>query len=296
MLSADFELAWAWRYAKNIQNPKEEATRSARAARNNVPRILALCDEYRIPITWATVGHLFLEGCDRNGGQAHSNLGRLPFHTNKYWHFGFGDWFDDDPCTHWHNSPEWYAPDLINDILGASTKHEIGCHTFSHIDCSENICPANVFQDEVEECKRAARAYGIELKSFVYPGNTIGNLDTLRTLGFNSFRNDRANVLGYPRRHSNGLWELPSTAELYYRKGWSLEYHIERYKTIADRAIRSHSVAHFWFHPSCDTVVVDSIIPLFFKYVAQLKKKNLLFTTTVTNYIEGVVERIVVPE
>ena len=51
IVSADFELAWAWRYAKNYQNTNEMALRCAMVARDNFPRILELCDKYDIPIT-----------------------------------------------------------------------------------------------------------------------------------------------------------------------------------------------------------------------------------------------------
>jgi len=190
ILSADFELALAWRYAKNLQNPKEQAIQLAKLARTNIPLILKLCDEYNISITWATVGHLFLEGCNKNGHLAHPHLKRIPHHENRYWRFNKGDWFDDDPCTDWQTSPAWYAPDLIKMILNAKTKHEIACHTFSHIDCRDEVCPSQILIGEILECQNVAQKYGIKLESFVHPGHTIGNLNTLRNLGFTSFRTD----------------------------------------------------------------------------------------------------------
>src|SRR2546430_15194940 len=73
-ISADFELAWAWREWGTTR--AEEVGLRERA---NVPVILELLDHLDIPITWATVGHLFLESCtDDNGGPNHPGMPRPP--------------------------------------------------------------------------------------------------------------------------------------------------------------------------------------------------------------------------
>jgi len=279
IISADFELAWAWRYAKALENPKQEALNHARIARRNLPIILQLCDKYNIPITWATVGHLFLEKCSKDGNVAHRYVKRLFYHQNQYWRFDKGDWFDDDPCTDWKTSPEWYAPDLIKMILNSDAKHEIGCHTFSHIDCSNDICFPLILISEIEECQKCAQKYGIKLESFVHPGQAIGNLNTLKGLGFNSFRTDDENVLGYPEKHTNGLWEIKSTMELTFRKEWSVNYHIYRYKSVIERALKHNRVCCYWFHPSIDYIFVEKVIPALFEFINS-KRKELLVTTT----------------
>lgn len=288
IVSADFELAWAWRYAKSRDDPKEIATRYAMVARENIPKILALCDRYDIPITWATVGHLFLERCDRSQNLAHSRMMRLPYHENKYWRFNRGDWFDDDPCTDWRTSPEWYAPDLIRMILASEANHEIACHTFSHIDCSDNICPPNIFQEDIHACKASANAYRIELKSFVHPGHSIGNLKTLKDLGLMSFRTDYKNVFSYPRKHPTGLWEFSGTAELVLRNEWSLNYHVHRYTAMIKRALRYHRVCCYWFHPSMKPKFVDYVMPALFEFV-NLRRKSIWVTTMqeYVNWLEG---------
>jgi len=250
ILSADFELAWAWRYSIQLVNPGKSALVLARKARDNIPVLIDLCDEYDIPITWATVGHLFLDKCSRDKGLPHSDIERLPYHVNKYWRYKTGDWFDDDPCTDWQTSPEWYAPDLIRVILDAKADHEIACHTFSHIDASDKVCSSDVFEREIRGCIELAEKYGIRLESFVHPGHIVGNLDKLRVLGFSSYRTDYNHALGYPVRHENGLWEFRTTAEFGYKKSWSFDYHVWRYKKIIDRAIKYGRLCYFFFHPS----------------------------------------------
>lgn len=283
ILSADFELAWGWRYSKIFQRPKEEAMRLARISRRNIPKILELCDRYDVPITWATVGHLFLGSCTKDGDKAHISLKRIDYHDNRYWKFDDGDWFDDDPCTDWKRSPEWYGHDLIKMILDSKTNHEIGCHTFSHIDCRDGVCSPEVLKDEVLVCRNLAGEYGIRLESFVHPGHTIGNLNTIKELGFKSFRTDYLNILGYPVHHSNGLWEFRGTAELKFRKGWSVEYHIFRYKKIIQRALRHNCLCYFWFHPSQHPTLVDRVMPEFFKFIDS--KRNIIWLTTAKDYV-----------
>ena len=176
LLQADFELAWAWQFSKSSEQPLQKALQHARTERANIPHILQLCDRYAIPITWATVGHLFLEQCNRSNDVAHAELPRLPFFENQYWHYKEKDWFANDPCSHYQQAPEWYAPDLIRQILDSQAGHEMACHTFSHIDCSDAHCPSGVLRAEIQACQQAATAIGVQLRSFVHPAHTIGNI------------------------------------------------------------------------------------------------------------------------
>jgi peptidoglycan/xylan/chitin deacetylase (PgdA/CDA1 family) len=279
ILSADFELAWAWRFAYS----REMTERFAQTARKNIPKILSLCDQYRIPITWATVGHLFLERCSTNGHRAHPSMSRIPYHKSHYWSYNRGDWFEHDPCTDYKISPAWYGPDLITMIMQAKTQHEIGCHTFSHIDCSDHICPQSVFIDEINECQRCASRFGVSLKSFVHPGHTIGNLNVLKKCGFTSFRTDYRDVLAYPEKHPSGLWEFKTTAEMKYRKEWSLQYHVYRYTKIIEKALKARRLCYFWFHPSIDSTFVEVVMPALFEFIAS--RHNILWVTTTSDYV-----------
>jgi hypothetical protein len=237
-----------------------------------------LCDQYDIPITWATVGHVLLERCNKENGNRHGNLPRIPFFENKFWKFNQGDWFDHDPCTDNDANPEFYGRDLVLDILGRKTKHEIGCHTFSHIDCSDGICPDNVFTAEISECIRLANEMGIELKSFVHPGHQIGHLKMLSEMGFESYRTNEADVLGYPIKHRSGLWELRNTAEIKYRQDWSEELNLFKFKMMVDKAIKKSKVCVLWFHPSFDNQSLMSLLKPLLEYLSG-KRKDIWITT-----------------
>ncbi|MFZ2339152.1 MAG: polysaccharide deacetylase family protein [Bacteroidales bacterium] len=285
IISADFELAWAWRYSKITPEPLKSALNKAKQERENLPNILAICEQFNIPITWITVGHLFLESCIRKNGVAHPELPRIRYFENEWWSFQKNDWFEHDPCTDLIADPLWYCPDLIKMILDSKVKHEIGCHTFSHIDCRDEVCTPEQFRAEINATLAAAEKLGIkEMESFAHPGHTIGNLDTLASMGFTNFRTDYANILGYPVKHENGLWEFSTTLEFEYKVNWSESFQIYRYISTVKRAIRNHSLAYFWFHPSCEKLLVNNIIPHFFDWLD--RNRNVVWITGQGKYIE----------
>ena len=102
-------------------------------------------------------------------------------------------------------------------------------------------------------------------------------------MGFTSFQTDYHNTLGYPVKHSNGLWGLKRTMEFVYRPEWSIKYHIYRYKRIVDRAIKSNTVCNFWFHPSVNSLFIEKILAEIFAYINE--KQDTIWITTVKNYI-----------
>lgn len=279
-VSADFELAWAWRYAKGYRDPLQGALQRARLARQNMPELLRLCKEYHIPVSWATVGHLFLDSCNCDEkGRAHANMRRMPYFENDYWRFSHGDWYEHDPCSNLQDDPEWYCPDLLGKIETSEVPHEIGCHTFSHIDCRDEVCPPEVMADELQECQRLAKQRGYPLRSFIFPAHTVGNLDELARAGFTNYRSNRGNVLGYPEQDANGLWEIKSTYQLEDRLEWSAGYQIYRTCKIIERALEHRRVCHFWFHPSFPSRYLHTVLPSVFAYLHAHRDEILICTS-----------------
>lgn len=283
-ITADFELAWATRYSHKLNGSIAKSLEMARRERRNIHDILDLCEQYDIPITWATVGHLFLHSCKRENGQVHSEIPAVPNYHGKYWSFQSTDWFEHDPCSDLNTDPEWYAPDLINRILLSNVGHEIGCHTFSHIDCRDGICPPDLFKKEIQVCQKLASQKSIHLESFVHPGHTIGNLDWLQESGFTSYQSDPGNILGYPIKKAKQFWELQRTMEFVYRPEWSMKYHRKRYKQIVDRAIKRKALCNFWFHPSFPEILTEELLPDVFEYLA--KRKSAVLVVSVGDYVD----------
>jgi hypothetical protein len=285
LISVDFEQAWAYLHSKKS---KANATLFGIQTRSNIPKILDLCDKFNVPVTWATVGHLFLDSCTAENGLKHGNLERIPHFENEFWKFQEGDWFDNDPCTDFQTNPEFYGSNLINEILKRKVKHEIACHTFSHIDCSDKRCPAEVFQDEITECLSLAKSKGIEMKSFVHPGHEIGHLNELFELGFESYRTNFGDTLGIPEKHKSGLWELKNSAELAYRKNWSEKLNTYKFVQIMNRAVKYRKVIVFWFHPIMDSLTLDKVIEPVFRYLDE-HRRDIWITThkEYTNYLNS---------
>ena len=278
VISADLELAWAWRYMKHVPDPLSYAMHRAEQARRNFFELLALFDRYETPVTWAVLGHLFLESCARDNDRAHPDVQRIPYFENEFWQFLEGDWFDADPCSDYQRDPAWYAPDLIHAILDTKVKHEIACHSFSHIDFSDGVCPPEVADSELQKCQEIAREWDLELKSFVFPGNLVGNLASLARHGFAAYRIDLPYHLGYPWKDSFGLWQIPGGLCWEKPGGWPVDAWIGVLRRCVDRALETGTVLHLWFHPSCDPINVETIFPVLLDYVAA-HRKDLWVTT-----------------
>jgi len=285
IISADFELAWGWRYTKGVPNPVRYALWRAQQARKNLPELLALFDQYEIPISWAVVGHLFLAGCTRNNGWAHPEVRRVPYFENEFWRYQKGDWFDADPCSDYRCDPAWYAPDIISAILRAKVNHEIACHSFSHVDFSDRVCPPEVADAELKQCQTIAQQWGVELKSFVFPGNLSGNLPSLKRNGFIAYRVRSPYELDYLRRDEVGLWQIPGgmciekPSQYWPDRNWigALKRHI-------DLSIQRGTVCHFWFHPSMNLDDIRNIFPAVLSYLTSQRER--IWVTTMGEVAE----------
>jgi peptidoglycan/xylan/chitin deacetylase (PgdA/CDA1 family) len=260
IFSADFEMAWAFRFSKLKASCAIELGNKERL---NVPVILKLLDKHKIPITWATVGHLFLRECRHNlAGFAHTEMKRPGFFENDNWVFKSGDWYQHDPCSDYEHTPAWYAPDLVNQIINAEVKHEIGCHTFSHLDFTYQNCNPELAASELNKCIELADKIGIELKSMVFPGGTAGNFETLREKGFTCYRKPMKYHIDLPYLDKYGLVVLPSSINLDKDQyGWSADYHLKLIKKYIEIASKYRLVCHFWFHPSMDEWYLEKVFP-----------------------------------
>lgn len=283
IISADFEMAWAWRYTKT----NDDHLQKGRVERENFPRIIQVLEEYNIPITFATVGHLFLKECNKG---EHEWMARIPKFINDNWQYTNGDWFDHDPYSNYKEAPEWYAPDLIQLFLNSEVEHEVGCHTFTHIDFSDKNCPSQVADDEIKACEQAARPYNVDLKSMVFPGGTWGNIDVLKKHGFKIYRKRCDFELSYPFRDKHGLLVSSSSGSLEHNLayGWSADYFLDRLKKYIDKAMQTNTIAHLWFHPSLDPYFLHTIFPDFLFYAARQRGKGNLWIGTMKAIAEHI--------
>jgi len=93
LITADFELAWGLQHIKELTDPRAYAESIGEQGRKNLPILLSLFEEYRIPVNWAIVGHLFLETCMREEGVPHPEIPRIPYFENMFAEYKKSDWF-----------------------------------------------------------------------------------------------------------------------------------------------------------------------------------------------------------
>lgn len=213
-------------------------------------------ERYSIPATWAIVGHLFLDHCEKAGGIPHKDLPRFK-----------EDWYSCDPCTDIIKDPLYYGKDIVEKILASPIGHEIGYHTFSHVPFSE--CSRAVAEAEIKEGIKLANQFGITFKSFVFPQDKIGHLDILRENGFRIYRgrifkrgnmNQRilirkingaiGKIIAKPiePRLRDGIYEIPSSMFFFDHFPFTITL-LPRAKIGIYRAMRSNKIFHLRLHP-----------------------------------------------
>ena len=288
VMSADFEMAWAFRYSKQRS---QHAVEIGLQERKNVPVILNLLDTYQIPCTWSTVGHLMLDSCRKTNGSIHSDMPRPAYFENKNWCFHSGDWYQHDPGSDYQKDPAWYAPDLVEQIIQAQVSHEIGCHTFSHIDFTNEHCPPDLARAEISRCKELAARMGIQLRSMVFPGGTEGNRQVLKEQGFWCYRKPMDFEIDMPYVDEYGLVAIPSSYGMEKPSyNWSAKTCFEIVKSYLDKAAATRKVCHLWFHPSMHPWYLEKVFPRILKYIDEQRMVGLIDVYTMSDLASNILD------
>lgn len=271
-LSFDVELIWGTYYSLGKGSEREEER--FEKVRPIFSKILELLKEAGIPATWAFVGHLFLDHCKKVDGVAHPEVVRPDYRWFPR------DWFDFDPCSDIDRNPAWYGKDLVEMVLAADERHDVGGHSFSHIFFGDPDCSAEAAASDLARSVEAASTLGLDLVSFVYPQKKVGHLEALANAGFRIFRGEDARwyyskdwvpasvrrvchladqfsgwppPVVLPRRAKGGLWELPGSLPILpafgIRKYMPMSVRSAKAKRGIDRAVREKRVYHLWSHP-----------------------------------------------
>ncbi len=182
VFSLDTELAWGTLDLDGANVYREHFERT----RENVRRLLNMFERWDVSVTWAFVGHLFLDQCTRNGDADDPHPDVL---TPSY------SWYDDpwhaaDPATDLEAAPFWYGPDILDAVLDATPMHEIGCHTFSHPPLADEAVTPEIVRSQLLKCQELASERGLQLRSFAYPRNYVAHTNVLRETGFSSYRGE----------------------------------------------------------------------------------------------------------
>jgi len=252
VISIDAELGWGF------HDRRELPVERIRTARRNWRRLSSLFDEYEIPVTWAIVGHLFCEKCERTHTDhpagtrcCSSAAGDVP--AEKVW---FGD-------------------GVVEAVRDADVAHEIAGHGFTHVHFEHGRMYREFAASEVRSCLAAASERGLTLDSFVFPVNRVGYRDLLADHGITCYRgetpsrrNRRQKLLDVVRNRGRpptvvpevdeyGLVNVPASMNLFGFEGWarSLVQPIRgdpitnRIQRGIDALAERDGVLHLWFHP-----------------------------------------------
>ena len=285
VLSADFEMAWAFRFSRRRH---AEAVAAGLDERKNVPVLLELLEKHMLPVTWATVGHLFLGECSRGEGEpAHAGMPRPDFFTNRNWSYVSGDWYEHDPCTDVVRDPAWYAADLVDCIVKSKAGHEFGCHTFSHADFTYAHCSREMADAELDASIAAAAVKGITMRSMVFPGGSFGNYESLVKKGFTCYRLPMRYHIDMCQTDSHGLVAIPSSLGLGRDQyGWDAHFHVRIIERFLAAATRYRLVCHFWFHPSVDQWYLENVMPSVLSLIERYRDKGHLSVMTMGELAE----------
>jgi peptidoglycan/xylan/chitin deacetylase (PgdA/CDA1 family) len=240
-ISIDLELAWGvW----DTITP-EKLRLAEEAERPIVAALIALFDRHSIPATWAMVAALLDEKSARARPGPKS-------------------------C--------WFAPDVVEQLVAAETRHEIGTHSGRHI-YFDRIGTSEA-EDDLAFARTIHRENGLSFTSLVFPRNEVGHLKQLAGVGLRTFRGPDAGPATAIRRvsaplgqvanlaekalplpppvvqakRSGGMIDVPGSMLLMARNG------VRRFvlpsvtraklKTGLERARASGGIFHLWFHPS----------------------------------------------
>ena len=268
VVSIDTELAWGEAHRRDGSAGRHRFD----AEREAIDAILDLFARYEIAATWAVVGHLFLDAChDDGGGGPHPDL------VPPVYRWLDADWLSVDPCSTLDDAPFWYGRDIVDAILACPVRQEVGSHSFSHVIVDDPACTPAVFASELAAAAAVAADRQVELRSFVYPRNAIGQVERLAEHGFRCYRGGRpaapfagrpgwqrrglaavdrlrplAGSAVSPARHGSGVWNLPQTylfAPATAGRRLPPALWCRRPLARLRQAARHRSLFHLWFHP-----------------------------------------------
>ncbi|MFB6201234.1 MAG: polysaccharide deacetylase [Halorhabdus sp.] len=165
-LSLELELGWGLVHHGGLTALSSGRQRET----ETLSRLLSLCDDLAISVTFDVVGHLLLSAPLVDDDRPHPD-----------------GWFDSIPRTGPETDPEFYAPDLVEMIRSTDVDHEICTHTFSHVECGD--VPRETLEWELDHVLAVHRECGLPAPtSFVPPRHSIPPYDLLRAYGFEVIR------------------------------------------------------------------------------------------------------------
>jgi peptidoglycan/xylan/chitin deacetylase (PgdA/CDA1 family) len=168
-------------------------------------------------------------------------------------------------------SEGWFQPHAL-EAVNADGRHEIACHSFCHRPMDDTSLSAEGARTELAAAAHVAKLKQVDLKTFIFPRNAVGNLPLLAEAGYIGYRERLARpdrrlgriarlaeefnlwpAVQMPREGHRGLVPIPPGYFFNWRFG-ARRYippaiTLARWKSLLNRSAQTNGVAHLWLHP-----------------------------------------------
>ena len=250
IISFDFEIGWG-----DITNDRWRARQKLGVfdeIRIVLRQLLTQMDSLDLPVTFATVGAMFDDPEKRT-------LEHLPDDAKLIAH---GALNDGDQQT-------FDGRDLFEMVLNSTSKHDIACHSYSHIPFDYKGVNAEFISQDLSEFERVLNHTCSQTADrFVFPENTEGFHEQLKAAGYKIARtganNSHSSRIAYLASQfispppvsteevtSSGL--IRQSGSMLYNSGRGKDYRVpivyRRAKRGIDHVANHGGTLHIWAHP-----------------------------------------------
>jgi hypothetical protein len=165
----------AWGYATSAQDRSRRFSLDGARERKSILQLVEIFNHYGIIPTWALVGHLFFQRCER-----------CPFCPI----LEIRGTVDDPQEIYDSGNPLWYGEDLINTLVRNGADHEFAFHGYTHAVFDEKIMDTSAARIEIEEWLRLGYRKQVIPRAVVFPRNKVGHLKLFKEFGFICYRGE----------------------------------------------------------------------------------------------------------
>jgi hypothetical protein len=169
---------------------------------------------------------------------------------------------------------------LIEQIVASRVRHEVGTHSFSHINFQAPYSSPDVVSRELEACVNLMAPLGLTPRTLIFPRHQAeyAYLPLLADAGVTVVRHRDPSVrLSYPDRLSSGVYRIYESMNL--RMASRYDY-LDKVKIFVRTAIERHAVYALWFHPSDPTEWFDPQLRSILRYMDTERASGRLWLTT----------------
>jgi hypothetical protein len=103
----------------------------------------------------------------------------------------------------------------------------------------------------------------------------------LKEKGFACYRRKTPFDIDVPLVDALGLVAIPSGQQLDRDAyGWSIDFHMKRFRKLLECSIKNRQLSHFWFHPSMDPWYLENVMPRILPLVVERVRSGDLLVQT----------------